>query len=447
MKQRRGILNIIVVIISIILFGFAVLSLRKSISIISSIHTIWWTFFIVLAIILYNTEEWNCFGLLYIQSTCVVMFLGEFIGRKMLIPKMAKQIQSFSPSNKYHTCIENSAWLMLGCFIILASIGQLFTLRNYGFSILSFFNINSYLSMNAQIAYARYNQTGSGSAFVQLFLTFSYIAPLCGGYCLYYAETLFQKIVACFSILPITFCMLFTNTKAGFIGSIMLFAIGYIIAYLETKKNFPKVTFTVFCKFILLFSFLLIILFIVMCVRVGDFSKETIAVIKIKFAEYAVGHMEAFEMWFEKYRENMDSLQLGANTFLALADKIGLKEKTQGVYSLIPEASSNVFTAFRGIITDFGIVGSLVFFQMIGLLGGVSEKFILNMKGALAKMVYASLLFFILYSFVVSPWVYTTYILIFPCFGLFCYLSKFRIKLAKVKINHDRKYIPSIEKK
>lgn len=420
--------------------------LKKSINIAAGINSIWWSLFIIMAFVFYDTSTWNFMGMLYIEAICVSALLGSEVGRRLKYAN-GNAIQK-TDTNPCDGKIGNVAWLMLLVIVSMALLGQLLSLKGYGYSLNDFSNIDAYISMNTQIAYERYNLPSSGvGALTQILLIFSYVAPLCGGYCFVYAKKLKGYIFSLVTLVPIFFGMMFTNTKAGFIASIMLFVAGFIVAYIGKNRRFLRINFRMIALLIVLVVVMFLVLFAVMCIRVGDFSSETISIIKNKFAEYAVGQMQAFELWFENIRPDESGLELGSNTFLAIADKLGIKIKVQGVYDLIDGASSNIFTALRGVITDFGLVGGLFFYLITGMLGGMCEKRIKNAFSIISITLVAGILFFYLYGFIISPWIYTSYILAFVVFYVFCYFSKYGIKCQETRLFLGRRYVKKIETK
>lgn len=431
---------------TIFLLSIGFFSLKKSINIAAGINGIWWALFIIMAFVFYDTSSWNFVGMLYIEVVCACALLGSEVGRRLKYAN--RNVTVNTDSNQDERKIGNVAWLMLLGIIVMAFLGQLLSLRGYGYSLRDFSNAESYISMNTQIAYNRYNvSSNGGSALTQILLMFSYIGPICGGYCFVYAKKLKYYMLSLITLVPIIFGMMFTNTKAGFIASVMLFAAGFIVAYIGKTRRFLKINFKMIALLAVLVCIMFIALFAIMCIRVGDFSNETISIIKNKFAEYAVGQMQAFELWFEHIRPDEGGLELGSNTFLAIADKLGLKIKVQGVYELIDGASSNIFTAIRGVITDFGLLGGWLFYLITGMFGGICEKRIKNAYSILSIALTAGILFFYLYGFIISPWIYTSYILAFIGFYLFCYFSKYNIKCQETKFIVGRTYVKKIKAK
>lgn len=429
---------VLIVAVGLVCVGYR--QVKKSRNMISSFHILWWAFFVLLSVLLYDTSKWSFTGIAYIEILAVLAFLGGEIGLRADFPIWGKKTGVAEQKQ-----IGNMAWIMLCSICIIALLGQFISLRNYGFSLSTFGNLQAFMNMNTTIAYERYNgASNAGGGLEQLFLMFSYIAPLCGGMCFVYAKGIVQYGISVFSLLPIVFGMMFTNTKAGFIASIMLFFCGFFVSYLEKYQRFIEIKFKVVLFVLVGAGMLFLVLFTVMCIRVGDFSSETIQIIRHKFAEYTVGQMEAFDLWFDREMQLGASLEGGANTFMAIADKIGVKTRVQGVYGLIEGASSNIFTAIRGTIADFGLIGSAFFYLILGIFAGYGEKVLKQSSQPVIKALTASTLFYFLYSFIISPWIYTSYIVPFVAFGLFSYFSNW--DFYELQTRGRRKYAAKNQK-
>lgn len=164
-----------------------------------------------------------------------------------------------------------------------------------------------------------------------------------------------------------------------------------------------------------------------MLMRIGNINRETQTIVNNKFREYAFGQIEAFSVWFSRYKRTR--LDWGSNTYMFLTNWLGLTVRKQGVYDLIPGVDTNIFTQNRGIIEDFGKIGGLLYWTMIGIASGISYK---KVKAGsdnciCSKIILSALYFMILYGFIISPWIYSSYILAFIGFAFFLMvIRKFR---------------------
>lgn len=408
-------MQIFVGVISIAMIVIAGYSISKNKNILVSVNLLWWATFILLSFFAFNVFKWKMFGMFFIELTCFVAYVGSLLGSHNVVANQKKSVTG---------CYSgNTSKIILLLVTAFAFIGQLLALRVYGFSVYSFLSKSEFIRMNTQIAFNRYHGLEpSMPAIVQILLMLCYVAPLLGGSVFVYSKTIVGKVFSVSSIVPIAFGMLYTNTKAGFIASLMLFASGFLVSKYERDKYIAIVNVRTVLFVILAGTLFFVLMFIIMCIRVGDFSSATLYAIKNKLIEYALGQMEAFEIWFSRNLYDSEKLELGANTFMSIADKVGLKTRNQGVYGLIEGASSNIFTAYRGIITDFGAFGGLLFYLALGYLAGFFERVVCSCFSPIGRTILMATLFFFLYSFIISPWIYTSYLIPFiamPVFSVF----------------------------
>jgi oligosaccharide repeat unit polymerase len=170
-----------------------------------------------------------------------------------------------------------------------------------------------------------------------------------------------------------------------------------------------------------------------MCVRIGAFDSETINLVHGKFRLYAFSEIQAFSVFLENRQYDLTSLGFGKNTFMSIYNLFSGESKVAGVYTIMEGTETNVFTAYRGLIEDYSFVGTLVFEFIVGFISGVSLKAIKrNRPSTIALVALAISYYFILYSFIISPWIYTIEILMFVIMFI-VFLLFFRRKVIKNK--------------
>lgn len=149
-----------------------------------------------------------------------------------------------------------------------------------------------------------------------------------------------------------------------------------------------------------------------MMLRIGEINSSTLSVVLQKFIIYAFGDVQSFDTWISTYYKPSDGMSLGAQTFLGISNLIGVAVKTQGVYSSLPGTASNVYTAFRGVVSDFGIIGGIVFTSILGFFIGASIKTIRDsIMPRFSIFFVVQGIFFFIFGMFVSPWTYLSYIL------------------------------------
>lgn len=370
----------------------------------------WCGFSMFSVIFLASSYDFEYKGILWI---CVAVFT-------FLVPQMC-----ILPI-KCGVVIENKrdvpylSWVVVICVVLGAFSSNFYSLLNLGVRLEMFLDFALWREFVHSVAVKHYAAELSHSTIEQVLNVFVYMAPLCCGYLLPYASKLWKKIVCFLCFIPPLLAMLIMSSKLAFIASILFWGISYYISFLVKNKRFVTLNNKqfVWLSGIAIVFFALIYLSFVL--RVGEQMTASLNKILIeKIGVYACGHIQAFDIWFDRTRHQ--SLGLGIYSFRAISSKLGLASKEAGVYELMEGVCSNVYTPFRPLIEDYGIWGSLLVIYVLGIIVALSCKKILQNRNIIGQIT----LFFVLLSllyFVVSPWTYTTYILAFICFSGFIVL-------------------------
>lgn len=422
------------VIIAVAAAFVLVMFLTKGIFSPAKLFAIMWTL-LILGYYCFTSKIISGLGLLWIVAAMIILAIGERIGSDYAAKRYKSSQTVYDARTIRATGRRLSHWVLL--FILIALIGKIAFLYANGYSLSVFFDIDKFMSMNTEMAYDRYNGGTVTNNLITLLSSFGYVAPLCGGYLLPYACKRKRRILLSFlSFFPVLLSMAMDNTKSGVIDAAILFAIGFMVAYMKLRKRSPKFKLgqIVLIAFLLLLLFAL--LFVSMCIRIGDFSAETIEIVKGKFIVYAFGSVEAFDVWLTQHY-TFGTYGFGVNTFMAPFNLLGIVNREQGLYGFVDGAASNVFSAFRGVIMDFGIIGGLLFVFFIGMLGGIACRKIKSHGSVGAQFIYATLLFLLIRSYLCSPWIYTSFWITFVVFLLFIALSSKRV-YSRVVVKHKQ---------
>ena len=176
------------------------------------------------------------------------------------------------------------------------------------------------------------------------------------------------------AMLPSILVMLLQSAKGLFFLSSAFFAGSWLVTRIfQNDFRFPQISlFQGIAAFLVLSTFV-ITSFIS---RIGvDFNT-----LRFYIASYSSGHLYAFSDWFShRYFEiysgnNYEQLNLegGFYTFMAFFKAFGDSRNVPiGIYDEFFEIpgllQTNIYTVFRGLISDFGLFGSLIFATFVGL--------------------------------------------------------------------------------
>lgn len=366
--------------------------------------------------------EWYGFGILWLMIACIMLIFGFLAAKKIIIKQF--KFQRF-PSGIRIKRIHDGTWVFIFILIVLGMFRWLYEVYLNGFSIQNFLSLDSLGKMNNSFAVERYSGQSKKNIIMQILNIVIYSVPLCGGFSLAFSKTKKEKLICAFSLLPMFLCLLTNNGKAGFLGIIILFFSAYICGYMCKYGKAPRIKYKYFV--ILLFCVLLLfcITFFSMMLRIGEISTSTAQIVAKKYLIYAFAEIQSFDLWFSKYSNN-SSLTFGQQTYIGIANTLGLAERVQGVYYTLPGTVSNVYTVFRGIVEDFGNILGLVYVWGKGfLLGWCYLKIMYNPRiCVIASMIFVGELFFFIYGYMVSPWSYLSYVFAMFVFGFFLCIAK-----------------------
>ena len=377
----------------------------------------WWVQFAI-SYVLYPNTPWSPVSSLYFVLCSLSVIIGFKINNKGIRFVSQPRMQETYNIN------YSSAKQLIKLFTVLGVAYAVLSIRRYGFSLRSFLDVNTLLQMNNQIAVARYGGTAeSAGIFNQILLSFTYAAPMAGG-CFYpYARTKSEKRLCFVTFVPEIIVLFSQNLKAGFIGCIIFWLSGFLTSMIR-KQGSIKVPFKTFVKIGTVIVAVVIVLMTTMVLRIGTINSRTIGIVRRKFINYLFGHVGAIDDWINTNFLHSD-LTLGGQTFIGISRYLGYSDRTQGIYLDNyngPDLSTNVFTYFRGVYQDFGIVGSLIFFLIIGLIMGYTYRRLVNRE---IGRPFSEMLLVLTYAFslyyIVSIFSYASFIVAFALFYLYSY--------------------------
>lgn len=333
---------------------------------------------------------------------------------------------------------RSKSWIYLKAIVILGFVSVVVTLITNGIQLSSVFSINGILNVNTY--YSSYRSSGriaNASMFSQILSLFIYLSALCGGYCFNYANAFdkSKRLWCVISIFPAILITLLTSGKSGTIASAILWLCAWCVSRAEMYGCLPRVSFKIIRRVSILAIVLLGLLYLAMLLRVGDFSVGTRQAILNKLYTYAFGQTLNFDLWFTRDAKLLGD-GLGYNTYMVLPHILGIGNRISGVYYVIAGSAGNVFTAFRGVIQDFGIIGGLLFGFLKGFITEYAYLMVCrkdSLHGNNSKAVLFAEYFWGIYAFIISAWIYTSYFLMPFAFGIFLYFYH-RALIVRIRV-------------
>jgi len=178
------------------------------------------------------------------------------------------------------------------------------------------------------------------------------------------------------------------STKWAMFACIVFFYAG-LLAYRVSQSDFCLLKKGSLKKLVLCAPALVLITTVSFMSRGLQDSEDTDLIqsrLKLLFASYSCGHLYAFSDWYTSYMAEhwgaryhsqisytREHTTYGAYTFAPLFRFVGSKKVfAEGMFDEYYEYGDilvgNVYTMFRGLIQDFGLLGSLLFMFLLGLL-------------------------------------------------------------------------------
>lgn len=264
---------------------------------------------------------------------------------------------------------------------ITAVVATIISVKSNGFSLSSMvFNI---LETSGEYAAMRGQGDLDYDNWGRLSVVFTYIAPALGGLLYYDAEKWFRKYFYLFvSFFPSVFVMLTQSAKLIFFLA-MGFFFGAVLVRKIYNNQFKLMSPIFFIRMTIVALLVFPLLTVSFLSRESSMAVEngnvTNKILSSLFS-YAFGHVFAFSDWFAHYLDGASNLvyvdnfySYGNYTLQSLFDFFGNGLIfPPGVYSEYfsydEMVTTNLYTIFRGLIYDFGGMGTLIFMFVCGFI-------------------------------------------------------------------------------
>jgi oligosaccharide repeat unit polymerase len=223
--------------------------------------------------------------------------------------------------------------------------------------------------------------------------------------------------------------MFVETTKAPFLYTLILWIGGYFSAKAFEgstelfSKKFKKIVKRLFIAILLLF----IISSINRYNLLENSNKNIFSLILMKFQIYFFGGLSSFNDWFlNVYTFSSFDIGFGKYTF-------GVFDKERGVFSDFTKFennySTNIYTYFRHLIVDFGVIGGLLFHFLIG--------FVLSIIYRLVQSGWKILIPLLAISYTFTMWSFIISILIYKTILVALFISIILIFLSQIKFKNE----------
>lgn len=120
---------------------------------------------------------------------------------------------------------------------------------------------------------------------------------------------------------------------------------------------------------------LVVLLVLSQALRMNRLSFADLPFLLAHLRIYVVGHMPVFGDWTTTVFPNIPADGLGIHTFAGFAEFAGVAERKKGLYEATAGfTDSNIYTAWRPLLEDFGVVGSILFLFVLAFCAGLGWR-------------------------------------------------------------------------
>jgi oligosaccharide repeat unit polymerase len=296
--------------------------------------------------------------------------------------------------------------------VILDSLAQGVSLHDLLFDL---------LASAASYADLRYGEMLDVTFFGRFSSIFAYMAVILGGFLFPYVQaSTKRRLVVVFSFLPSTLIAVAQSSKWTFFACIPFFYAGVLVHRINSGKL--RLLEKVHLRSVAICAVLLAaIMTISFLTRGALFEQKNENVIidrlVLQLASYPCVHIYAFSDWFSfsvggqsTLTYPRENITYGFYTFAPLFRVMGSHKAAppgyfDDYYSYSDFLLGNIFTMFRGLITDFGFGGSLVFMLGTGLLFHWAFHVMLSKsRPVFAVSAFVFMMGYFYFSFVMSIW-------------------------------------------
>ena len=414
-----NVLNVSIMIGFGLLLFFARYKFKISFFAPALLYGLFWFFISLLAVLNYSIFPIHPLTLIYVISS----FLMLLVAHILLNSKSNLSKLSINPQRSYNL-YWNKLIVIMGFFFGIFAIITIIIAHGFDFSDL--FSPSKIILLSNEAYASKVRGDFSMPILYSLLIPIFYASSIFGG--IYYANDLKSKRISFLPFLIGIIIMLVETTKAPFLYTLILWIGGYFsFKVYEGRSDLLSKNFK---SLITRFLLAIILLFIISKINRYNLLESTnntgiLSIILLKFQIYFFGGLSAFSEWIcNVYDLNVSGIGFGRYTF-------GFFDKERGVFSDVMKFDNNyqtnIYTYFRHIITDFGIIGSLFFHLFIGILLSIIYRLVQSGKRLFIPILTISYVF-IMWSFIISIIIYKTILAATLISILLMFFSQLKLK-------------------
>jgi oligosaccharide repeat unit polymerase len=303
--------------------------------------------------------------------------------------------------------------VFMGFLTGLGAVAILLVTTGRGFG--TFFSVAELARAGREFSIARYHEGYIPPLACRLLFTWTYFSALMGGVLFARSSRMRERFLALLPLLPAIAYATLLTTRATIMQTMIFWFAGYLpMRICMTRGRLGFFRFAVLSRLAVAGALFFVLFITLQMSRYGwsgfDQAMDVLSRARIWF----FGYLSGFSIWVDHRTFPVWDPGYGLYTFGGLFDFLGFAERLQGIYEdfvVIGEiGSTNVFTIFRGLFLDYGIVGSLFLLFITGVAAGFAYNRLENGKTGLLPVLSLFYLM-VMWSHVVSSFNYNTLLL------------------------------------
>jgi oligosaccharide repeat unit polymerase len=337
----------------------------------SVLFSAFWSANILATLVFAPDYQIKASGCWWILASCVSVACGDLLSH----PPVSLRSRLFDKF--YLEKASKATRIIVGLSLVLGLLYMFLLIVSYT-SVLDI-QSDSLSEFASEVSRYRYSGGSLRQIGTQVFLVFVYLGPLFSGLFYHVAMRRQERLLYLTSLLPSLAIAVLQTTRATFLWAAILWISGYlafrVLQGTDRCIGFHRQTIVP----VVAGGVLVVLLFGVLQLLRGG-QKDILAGLALiipRLRPWFFGHVSAFSIWFDQCFPNFGPPLGGARTIAGVFDVLKISTRERGLYSEFvvissSNASTNVYTVFRGLIEDFSIPGSMAFFFVFGLVCGRS---------------------------------------------------------------------------
>ncbi len=278
-----------------------------------------------------------------------------------------------TPSGFSRPALRASVLVTVSLVGAIANVGAaLLAIQTSSLSLTEILTLQGLAESANSLAVARYAFQGTGQI-IPLLLGIGYTAAAVSPF-VRLTEARFKTLI---TLLPVITSLLYasvTSARLGFLIAASMTAGSILAAHVCKTGRFPVVRPRVVIPAAVAATLIAVVFVGIGALRIGRFDGETVRLSAEKQVVYTVGSLGAFATWLGEYDPSSPpwygTATIAGVEYLTGKDRASTRAVDEFAVIDSTGRTSNVYTAFRGIIMDFGIPGGLAFLAVVGFLFG-----------------------------------------------------------------------------